>query len=375
MKSTPDDSFVPWVLGTGGRPAIDAAREKPVGEGLPDKSRNEDDLGDNWHAEVEVLAPWPEHTKDVEVDAQASAFDATANEARDSPQSQSNVRNIVEDSNPGPPETSQKSRTENRLERKARREAAGQYKSAAKAGLGEAESGAESTQTVLEKIEAMDGVGKAEIRGPRPMRARVRTAKAGKLTHHEETKKFRSGGKEKPVEPKAPKIKVEREDWQIQKHALEAKFGEQGWQPRKRLSPDTLDGIRALHTSNPAAYSTNILAQHFKVTPEAIRRVLKSKWRPNEEEIESRRQRWEKRGVKKWKAMAEEGMRPPSKWRALGVKNPYSQAEKRSMPKDDYVPWEGESATTKLGEKSGTPDSAHWDQESGVHENLVVRIV
>ena len=116
-------------------------------------------------------------------------------------------------------------------------------------------------------------------------------------------------------EPKAKEI------WQIQKASLERKFGEQGWQPKKRLSPDTLEGIRALHNSDANSYNTETLAKHFQITPEAIRRILKSKWRPNEDEAEDRRQRWEKRGVKKWTEMAESGMRPPSKWRALGVKS------------------------------------------------------
>lgn len=87
-----------------------------------------------------------------------------------------------------------------------------------------------------------------------------------------------------------------RPTWQIQKEALKAKFGGEPWMPRKRLSPDSLNGIRALHDSDPETYSTPVLAQHFKITPEAIRRILKSKWRPNEEEIEDRKRRWEKRG-------------------------------------------------------------------------------
>jgi hypothetical protein len=126
---------------------------------------------------------------------------------------------------------------------------------------------------------------------------------------------------EKTAKPTPQWRKKDREPWQIQKAALGHKFGEQGWQPNKRLSPDTLEGIRALHVSDPRNYNTETLAQHFHITPEAIRRILKSKWRPNEEEAEERRLRWEKRGVKKWSEMAELGIRPPAKWRALGVKS------------------------------------------------------
>lgn len=138
-------------------------------------------------------------------------------------------------------------------------------------------------------------------------------------------KKERHPGKQSRVKDTSPKDSPPakpQEPWGIQKAALERKFGEKGWNPRKRLSPDTLSGIRALHASNPTVYNVEMLREHFKITPEAIRRILKSKWRPSSEEIEDRMQRWEKRGVRKWSEMAEQGQKPPKKWRALGVPNP-----------------------------------------------------
>ncbi|MCJ1284396.1 Required for respiratory growth protein 9 mitochondrial [Xylographa opegraphella] len=110
-----------------------------------------------------------------------------------------------------------------------------------------------------------------------------------------------------------------QEPWGVQKTALKHKFGERGWTPRKRLSPDALDGIRALHAQYPEDYSTSVLAEQFKVSPEAIRRILKSKWRPNDEEDVSRRQRWQKRGEAIWGQMVELGLKPPKKWRNLGI--------------------------------------------------------
>ncbi|KAI1623475.1 hypothetical protein EDD37DRAFT_425477 [Exophiala viscosa] len=98
--------------------------------------------------------------------------------------------------------------------------------------------------------------------------------------------------------------------WQIQKQALEQKFGDDGWQPRKKLSPDTMEGIRALHAEDPDRYSTPLLAEHFKVSPEAIRRILKSKWKPSENEMERRRERWAKRHDRIWDQQAELGLRP-----------------------------------------------------------------
>lgn len=107
--------------------------------------------------------------------------------------------------------------------------------------------------------------------------------------------------------------------WETQKKALKEKFGEQGWMPRKRLSPDALDGIRTLHAQYPETYSTPVLAQHFKVSPEAIRRILKSKWKPNEEEEEKRKRRWEKRGENIWTEMSKQGIKPPKPWREKGI--------------------------------------------------------
>ena len=111
----------------------------------------------------------------------------------------------------------------------------------------------------------------------------------------------------------------QREPWQAQKNALKAKFGSSSWSPRKRLSPDALEGIRALHSQYPDRYTTPVLADQFKVSPEAVRRILRSKWRANEEEEAERRQRWDKRGAVIWSRMVETGIKPPKKWRDMGI--------------------------------------------------------
>lgn len=85
------------------------------------------------------------------------------------------------------------------------------------------------------------------------------------------------------------------------------------------MSPDALEGIRALHAQDPTTYTTRHLAEHFKISPEAVRRILKSAWRPSETETEDRRRRWEKRGAESWAQMVELGIRPPKKWRDMGV--------------------------------------------------------
>jgi len=109
-----------------------------------------------------------------------------------------------------------------------------------------------------------------------------------------------------------------REPWQTQKAALQEKFKE-GWNPRKRLSPDALAGIRAIHAQFPEQYTTRVLAEKFEVSPEAIRRILKSKWTPKEDEELDRKQRWFARGQKVWHRYAELGVKPPVRWRKLGI--------------------------------------------------------
>lgn len=122
-------------------------------------------------------------------------------------------------------------------------------------------------------------------------------------------------GEFKKHNPSNPK----REDWQHQKNALKEKFPE-GWKPLKKLSPDALEGIRALHKQFPETYTTEVLSQKFQVSPEAIRRILRSKWRPEPEEEIERQERWFKRGTKIWQRYAELGVKPPKKWREQGIK-------------------------------------------------------
>jgi hypothetical protein len=104
----------------------------------------------------------------------------------------------------------------------------------------------------------------------------------------------------------------------MQKEALKKKFPE-GWSPRKKLSPDALIGIRMLHQQFPEEYTTEVLAKKFEVSPEAIRRILKSKWTPDPEEELERQERWFNRGKKVWTHWAALGKKPPRKWRAEGI--------------------------------------------------------
>ncbi|KAI4163100.1 MAG: hypothetical protein LQ342_003227 [Letrouitia transgressa] len=135
-----------------------------------------------------------------------------------------------------------------------------------------------------------------------------RTARQGATKPTGQTEKITNEPARMPPAAKA-------EEWQTQKAALAAKFNGAGWSPRKRLSPDAVDGIRELHAQNPELYTTPVLAQQFQISPEAVRRILKSRWKPSEEEQRRRRQRWENRGQNIWNELAAQGMKPPKKWR------------------------------------------------------------
>ena len=126
----------------------------------------------------------------------------------------------------------------------------------------------------------------------------------------------KDGFQNPPTVPGSPhRSNQDRETWQIQKSALSKKFGGSSWLSRKRLSPDSLEGIRTLHTEFPDTYTTPVLANLFQISPEAIRRILKSKWRPSDAEEERRRERWNKRGLSIWGRMSELGLKAPRKWR------------------------------------------------------------
>ena len=117
----------------------------------------------------------------------------------------------------------------------------------------------------------------------------------------------------------APIPNNKKEPWQVEKAVAKQKLGGEAWNPRKKLSPDTMEGIRHLHQTQPLKFTTPVLAQQFKVSPEAIRRILKSKWRPSDEEQEERGRRWDKRGERIWSNLVELGVKPPKKWREMGV--------------------------------------------------------
>lgn len=136
---------------------------------------------------------------------------------------------------------------------------------------------------------------------------------------------------------------AERESWRIQKDGLAKKFRGEAWAPRKKLSPDALDGVRALHAADPVKHSTESLAKQFQMSPDAIRRILKSKWRPSETEQADRQQRWINRGERVWSRYAAMGIKPPKQWRARGIV--------RTSPREDSHE-SGQGVANKISSRS-----------------------
>lgn len=158
----------------------------------------------------------------------------------------------------------------------------------------------------------------------------------------------------------------EREPWQVDKAALREKFEGAAWNPRKKLSPDALDGIRTLHAQHPEEFTTSVLADHFKISPEAIRRILKGKWRPTSDEEEARRERWDRRGERIWESLVEQGVHPPRRWREKGIGGgPRRLAQQRPLS-------EGKRADEIVGKGGNLAVPAH--QRASWAKSLATRL-
>ncbi|KAJ7073523.1 hypothetical protein B0H15DRAFT_736270, partial [Mycena belliarum] len=67
--------------------------------------------------------------------------------------------------------------------------------------------------------------------------------------------------------------------WTAHRAALKGAFPD-GWNPPRKLSREAMDGLRQLHRVDPTTFTTPVLAERFRVSPEAVRRILRSSWTP-----------------------------------------------------------------------------------------------
>ncbi|AQZ14585.1 RRG9 (YNL213C) [Zygosaccharomyces parabailii] len=89
--------------------------------------------------------------------------------------------------------------------------------------------------------------------------------------------------------------KTKLPSWKIQQLALRKKFGGERWNPSKKLSREQMEGLRLIKTQFPHLTARD-LGEQFKVSPEVVRRILKTKWQPNEKEMARIQERWQRRG-------------------------------------------------------------------------------
>lgn len=193
-----------------------------------------------------------------------------------------------------------------------------------KARLARAQAAGGSSTSAAPRGTATAKRGEGRTTSAKQREARDRTADGPKIIKNRwsEERKEKEREKRKAEKAKAREankwVPPPKEPWMEQKIALKEKFPE-GWAPRKKLSPDALAGIKALHAQFPTEFTTAKLAKKFEISPEAIRRILKTKWTPSVEEEEDRQNRWFNRGKRVWAQWAEIGRKPPAKWRAEGV--------------------------------------------------------
>ncbi|EJS42092.1 YNL213C [Saccharomyces arboricola H-6] len=102
------------------------------------------------------------------------------------------------------------------------------------------------------------------------------------LSNKEFTGKVRDNTKELP-------------EWKKQKMAVRKKLQGQRWNPSKRISQEQMEALRLLKFNFPEQTASD-LADRFKISPEAVRRILKSNWKRTDDENKNTRERWKRRG-------------------------------------------------------------------------------
>lgn len=81
-----------------------------------------------------------------------------------------------------------------------------------------------------------------------------------------------------------------------------------------------MDGLRALHAHDPDTFSTPVLADKFRISPEAVRRILRGKWQPTQEQrarLLERERRYRQDHIRSKRAMERTGEKE-NKWRKTG---------------------------------------------------------
>lgn len=83
-----------------------------------------------------------------------------------------------------------------------------------------------------------------------------------------------------PPHLRTPPDKPTPHEWKEHRKVMRKDFPE-GWMPPHKLSREAMEGLRQLHQFDSEKFNTPMLAEKFRISPEAVRRILKSKWEPS----------------------------------------------------------------------------------------------
>ncbi|KAI6127544.1 hypothetical protein EDD17DRAFT_614292 [Pisolithus thermaeus] len=72
------------------------------------------------------------------------------------------------------------------------------------------------------------------------------------------------------------------QEWRSHRERMKEMFPD-GWNPTRKLSREAMEALRSLHALDKEMFTTPVLANRFKISPEAVRRILRSKWEPSKE--------------------------------------------------------------------------------------------
>lgn len=85
-----------------------------------------------------------------------------------------------------------------------------------------------------------------------------------------------------PLHQRAPPTRPTPSEYKAHRENIRKQFPD-GWDPPRKLSREAMEGVRQLHKLDPEKFTTPMLAERFRISPEAIRRILRSKWEPSPE--------------------------------------------------------------------------------------------
>jgi Neugrin len=107
--------------------------------------------------------------------------------------------------------------------------------------------------------------------------------------------------------------------WAQHRASMKTQFPK-GWAPPHKLSRAAMDGLRALHAHDADTFTTPVLADKFRISPEAVRRILRGKWQPTPEQsarLLERERRYRQDRIQSKRAMERVGEKE-NKWRKTG---------------------------------------------------------